>query len=1324
MAKLLSFLSAVPARQDGRNAGLRGIRRRTRLVAAAFAVFGCLLFALGAWRAVSTFRSVKNEERLKAQALAARVAGRFGVALNKRFADLRFLGHALLEAPAASGGPANPVKQELREFLAAHPMLRSINVLNAHGTRILWSARRQAPRPLVAADRFHALLDNPYLEVADPLFAKRFHTMIVPLRYRIASYRGRVRFLIGDPLDLRRMPDLVPRTTLTVEIVGQSGESFATWANGVWRRPRPLRPRPAGRARAPLPGYGWTIAALWSRPVLWGLWWQHVARWLPLFIVLLWGSQYTGLLLVNLLSQEIQLRLWHEGLYRINQSVLRNKPPRELFAEAAQTIWENLDAEFVFVGSRSEFGVAGPSEANPSIIAKAFAIAVESDWKLLSETVPAPCWAIAFGETGAVIIVCPSRDAQTVVWYAMARELAGHLTGAINQQLQRREIERLERYQAAVRLMQLELLRQPTPRDVRDLLVRILAEQTDILGAFVAIPEPSTSWLYVETAAAQDPEVREALLRLTPSRDPDNRPFGQMLAGHALRTRTPHGPVDPHNDHDLRAAMAEQPALARVRAEVAYPILEDGSDQPTAILVVDSADPEYFTPALRALLEHLIASVRLALNAYRTRRQIDRYRRFYEALARASQVIARRSHPSQMFRNICHILAESTGVPLVFLSRLDGPRIEIVASAGACTGFLDTSLAPLSHPAAILHEQTTASREPCLFERREDWLADEGLREAARALGLVSALTVPWVHRDGVAGILAVIAGERAFFDEDLTRLMETLGHDISFGVSDHDRQQELLRLSLYDSLTGLPNRAYFERSTISALARAARSRQTIALAVMDLDGFKEWNDLQGHAAGDELLKTVAAKLREVVREGEGVARLGGDEFGLAVTADNLDALTALSVRLLTAVGQADPEKRVTASLGWATCAPGEAIDYTALLVHADEALYAAKADGRNTFRVFGGDIAARLNRRLAIHKRFPAALSDGQILFLYQPQVHCVSGETTGVELLARWQDGSRLIPAEDFISDIEKDPRLIRALGRQALIAAVALRNRLAARGHAPRIGVNIGAHHFLHSAFIEEVKATLAGSSATGLCIEVTGSVAMNSVARASAIMRQLKEIGFCTALDDFGNGYSSLHEAAGLPVDELKLDRRLIQLFRREPSAFAVAGTTLLLGGLAGRRLIAEGIDEPADLRLWLLMGGEYAQGRLLAGPLPEPALLDWLDRPSPYVTDPVPVFPPRDLILVGQAFLEPENYVDHMAEALRSGALPLREWMALRGHLYGHLPEWGAMGAALAAGARVPAGAARDFCENTLRPATLALFAAIASLLPARRSQTP
>ena len=1316
-------LQYPPGGKPGPTKGYAAVRRKTRLFAAVFVVLTFTLGGIGGWHAYSTYTTVGREEHLRAEALVSRAAYRLAGALGEHFSNLRFLARSLLTTEANPNRLPRRTKIALQRFLDTHHDILNVNIINARETRIVWSAHPQIARPIVHANGFVPLLGEPREEIADPVFARRFDTVIVPMRYRVETRSGRVRLYIGDPIALNNLAALIPKSGLDMRLAARDGRPFVEWRHGqLLIPPKPLR-HVAGKSRAAISGYPWTVTAEWSRSMLLRLWWRRVRPWLPLFILLLLGSQYLAALVVKLLSREMQLRLWHETLYHLNQTALKDQPLETLFADAASRIQANLLAEYVFVGARSERSAVGPASANftSDVSHLAFTVAVEHEWRRVPVDDAKRPLTLALGNTGVIIVVRPSGSVRTVPWEGLVHELGNQLMSVINERRQQLDILRLQRYQVAVGKMQLELIRAPQPDDVYALLVRILQTQTDALGAFVATPQADGQRLCVRVAAAQSDEVARALERLTLSYDPREYPLGQTPAAHAFRNGTPYGPIDPENDLNLWQSLSSEPALSSVRAVAAYPILEEDRATPAAVLVVKGTDPHYFTPALQALLEHLVASVRVALSRYRASRQIDRYRAFYEAIARASQLMVRQHEPLQLFRHVCDVLADSTGVPLTFISLVEGDSARVVASGGPAKAFMDqapVSLNPCDDGLGAMHAQAMSAQGARLFEKQAYWLGNDAWRLKARTLGLQSALTVSWKNSGGASGLLGIVAAETEFFDQDLVQLIETLGRDISLAVSDYGRQQELLQLSLYDPLTGLANRAYFERSATEAMARASRSGHSMALGILDLDGFKEWNDLQGHGAGDDLLKSVARRLREIIRKDEGVARLGGDEFGLLVTIEDANTLSAVSARLLQTVSEADCEKHVTASIGWAAYTAESS--YAALLAHADEALYAAKARGRNTFCLFDGDIAKRLERRLQIHQRLPEALAAKQIHFLLQPQVSCLSGGIEGVELLARWHTSETTLSTADFITDVEKDPGLIRALGRYALSEAIGIRARLRAAGHSPRVAFNVGAHHFLHPAFLTDTAARLEGASGEGLCIEVTENVALSDIRRAAQVIVQLKNMGFTVALDDFGTGYSSLNEAVHLPVDELKLDQRFIRSFRQDPNAFAVANAALLLGTLSGRRLIAEGIEEPDDLALWRHIGGDHVQGHLLSPPLSESDFYTWLSTFRPTWPPAGAVFPTKDLVLVGYAFLEPENYASSDISSLRAGHARLRNWIETRRPLYGKLDAWGLLETVLREGDVGNEPAFRDYWARQLRPAIQAVFHEIDRLLRSQR----
>lgn len=483
-------------------------------------------------------------------------------------------------------------------------------------------------------------------------------------------------------------------------------------------------------------------------------------------------------------------------------------------------------------------------------------------------------------------------------------------------------------------------------------------------------------------------------------------------------------------------------------------------------------------------------------------------------------------------------------------------------------------------------------------------------------------------------------------------------------------RRQEYL--AFHDGLTGLANRAFFEQSVQTAMARAERARRHLAIGILDLDGFKEWNDTLGHKSGDVLLQEIARQLRGVVRSEEWVSRLGGDEFGLCVTVDHSGDLALLSQRILQSVASVHSQDRsVSGSLGWAMH-PQDGAHYDTLLTHADEAMYAAKAAGKNTFRLFHGPVAQAVRNREWVQRGFVDAIAQGTVHFLLQPQADLRSHRITGAEMLVRWGDGERSLSPAEFILDLERDVALMRALGRHALASAVALRDDLRRRRLELPLSVNIGAAHFLHPGLFDDVETALDGHSAQGLTIEITESAALDNLDQAVRTIDLLHARGLLVSLDDFGTGYSSLRHAAELPVDEFKLDYQFTRRWRESPQAFAVACSALLLGDLSSAHVIAEGVGTQEDLALWMRMGGQYIQGYLLAPPMTPDAFLTLLQEDFPLPTVPAPVYPMEDLIFLGYCF-RPTSSLFTLKKSPPQQRCSLTQWFTDRGPLYGHLP---------------------------------------------------
>jgi diguanylate cyclase (GGDEF)-like protein len=431
-----------------------------------------------------------------------------------------------------------------------------------------------------------------------------------------------------------------------------------------------------------------------------------------------------------------------------------------------------------------------------------------------------------------------------------------------------------------------------------------------------------------------------------------------------------------------------------------------------------------------------------------------------------------------------------------------------------------------------------------------------------------------------------------------------------------HERerlQADLAHAAAHDALTELPNRAQTLVLTARALHRAARQGARVGLLFVDLDHFKAVNDSFGHAAGDELLRTVAARMHDTVRGGDVVCRLGGDEFVVLVEGvEDEKGLVDLGQRLITAISapvalaglpQAQ-HVRVGASVGVAVSTAG-ALDAERLVQDADAAAYRAKNAGRGVVEVFDDELRAELMARTDLERALRHGLENGELVLFYQPVLDLETGRTKSVEALVRWQRPDvGLVPPDSFIPVAEASS-LICDLGRWALAEATAQLVRWDAEGgHRAGldVAVNISGRHLAQAHLLDDVTdaLTASGIHPHRLTIEITETVLVDEPL-ALEHLRSLREIGVRVAIDDFGTGYTSIGQLSRLPVDVLKIDRSFVS----SPDAGHADLVRLLISAAHSFSLgvVAEGVEEDTQLSVLLAASCDAAQGYLFARPVP-------------------------------------------------------------------------------------------------------------------------
>ncbi len=416
--------------------------------------------------------------------------------------------------------------------------------------------------------------------------------------------------------------------------------------------------------------------------------------------------------------------------------------------------------------------------------------------------------------------------------------------------------------------------------------------------------------------------------------------------------------------------------------------------------------------------------------------------------------------------------------------------------------------------------------------------------------------------------------------------------------------EDQLRHQAFHDPLTGLSNRALFADRVEHALDRVRRDDSpTPAVAFIDLDDFKLVNDSLGHAAGDQLLRVVADRLRSCLRSGDTPARLGGDEFAILLEdAPDVAAIVEVAERVLDALDQPvtieGREVFARASIGIAMRRDAET-SFDELLRSADLAMYSAKAKGKGCIELFEPGMSNTAVDRLALRGDLERAIADADIKVVYQPIVRLIGGEVVGFEALARWTHPERgpISPVE-FVG-IAEDTGMILPLGKLVLRTACEQlgRWRRANPGADWQISVNLSARQVLAPDLVEVVRETLASAllDPASLVLELTESVLLVDSELVLRRLQQLKDLGVRIAIDDFGTGYSSLSYLQRVPFDILKIDRAFVSALRYEVPSTTLVRTIMDLGRTLGRTVVAEGIEDQIELDGLLELGCELGQG---------------------------------------------------------------------------------------------------------------------------------
>lgn len=633
-----------------------------------------------------------------------------------------------------------------------------------------------------------------------------------------------------------------------------------------------------------------------------------------------------------------------------------------------------------------------------------------------------------------------------------------------------------------------------------------------------------------------------------------------LLAGCSTRIHDTRRSTEPANNGELERLLL-------------YPLTEDG--QVRGLLMVRSAGD--LPLELSNTLETLLVQVRLA---------VDR-----ESLTEVFHARRSEARFQSLVQNASDVILIAKPDTTITYQTPSTKRI-LGYEPGSLEG---VSLTSLLHPDDL--ERATATYSGVAFRAGGSIMSEWRVR-----------------HHDGTWRHVEVVANN-LLSDPTVEGIVLTM-RDIS---ERKGLEEELKHQAFHDALSGLANRALFRDRLEHALARAARSKTSLAVLFLDLDDFKLVNDSLGHSAGDDLLVAVASRIVGSLRSGDTAARFGGDEFAILLEeSDGLEDACQVAERVVEDLKAPflieDREVQVHASIGIALSVSG-AENPSEIMQAADVAMYAAKAQGKNCYEVYKPALQTAMTERLERTADLQRAVEERQFVLHYQPIVDLEGGCLTGVEALVRWQHPQRgLLSPKDFIPFAE-ETGLIVAIGRWVLIEACT-QVRIWQQAHHTasrlKVSVNISTRHFQHEGLEEDVATALRVSQLRpeSLMLEITESVLVNDAESVIDRMLALKALGVSFAVDDFGTGYSSLSYLKRFPIDVLKVDKSFVDDVGVMGRDSALAKAIVQLGKSLNLDTVAEGIEQDRQVEGLRALGCRYGQGFLFAYPL-EPSELEAL-----------------------------------------------------------------------------------------------------------------
>jgi len=730
------------------------------------------------------------------------------------------------------------------------------------------------------------------------------------------------------------------------------------------------------------------------------------------------------------------------------------------------------------------------------------------------------------------------------------------------------------------------------------------------LGRYFRVDEKAALLRFEESWCATERSLEEFEER---SREATFAP-GVGLLGLAWESNKPLWSTD--TAADPRIVQPELLLKFEMRGAFMFPVVSQG--KPIGVMAFTSSRTREPDERLLQALHVIGSQIGQFLARQEQQRHIVRLNRIYAVLSGINATIVRVREREELLREACRIVVRAGGFRLAWLGLVDAEanRVKPMAWDGAGEDYI--GMIPLGLDEKAPGDYGLAGR--AVKERKamivDDMTADPRitLRKETLERGFRSLAILPLVVSDEPIGLLALYADTPGFFnEEDEMRLLLELAGDIAFALEHIEKGERLNYLAYYDPLTGLANATLF-RERLARFVDAARGAgHKLALGLVDVDRFKTINDSLGRPAGDELLKQIARRMSEYVKDPSELARVVADRFAVVLARiDREDDVARLTEQQLAQcfgtpfrVGEAG--LRISAKVGLSVF-PNDGADADTLFKNAEAALKKVK-ETNERYLFYTHQLTERIAERISLENKLRQALERQEFVLHYQPRVRTETRRVIGVEALIRWMSPEHgLVPPLEFIPLLE-ETGLILEVGGWALEQAVRDHMHWFDQGViVPRVAVNVSAIQLRRPNFVNIIEAAIKrGATPHGLDLEITESVLMEDITATIEKLKALRTLGVGVSIDDFGTGYSSLGYLAKLPVQALKIDRSFIILMLKEPDTMTLVSTMISLARAMRLNVVAEGVDSEDQANFLRLARCDEMQGYLISKPVPRDSI---------------------------------------------------------------------------------------------------------------------